>query len=164
MGRALKTNWLPGALLAAALGACSGQIHEHGVPGTGSRDSNQPWVTGAKGSGVASPGADGILGTADDVPAGGNGALPGQKPGPGADGIPGTADDVPATGDDPSTINAVTCTTPDVGPSPLRRLTHAEYDNSVRDGGASEHHDQAEQALRLHMERDASAGPTANSL
>ena len=28
---------------------------------------------------------------------------------------------------------ALTCTTPSVGPSPLRRLTHFEYDNTVRD-------------------------------
>ena len=128
MGRALQTNWLAGAGLIALLGGCSGEIKEHpaptGVPGS----PNSPWVAGTKGSGAPGAGPSGMPGAPGSV----NGSLPGQQPGVGPDGVPGTADDVPA-GADGSAINAVTCTTPDVGPSPLRRLTHTEYDNSVRD-------------------------------
>lgn len=35
--------------------------------------------------------------------------------------------------DDPPGAQGLTCVIPAVGPSPLRRLTHFEYDNSVRD-------------------------------
>jgi hypothetical protein len=33
----------------------------------------------------------------------------------------------------PGVVEEVDCVTPAVGPSPLRRMTHAEYDNAVRD-------------------------------
>jgi len=32
----------------------------------------------------------------------------------------------------PGATSAVSCTSPSPGPSPLRRLTHREYDNTVR--------------------------------
>lgn len=55
---------------------------------------------------------------------GGNGG-PG---GPGSPGSPGSPDSRPTTPPTPSR-----CVAPAVGPSPMRRLTHREYDNTVRD-------------------------------
>ena len=63
----------------------------------------------------------------DSAPTQGRGDLP-LTPGIGAMG---------ATGGNPSDVVSITsplkCTTPAVGPNPLRRLTHAEYDNAVAD-------------------------------
>jgi hypothetical protein len=52
--------------------------------------------------------------------------------GTGAPGEPGSQGGA-GVGATPGTVDELRCETPAVGPSPLRRLTHAEYDNSVRD-------------------------------
>ena len=114
-------GWVLGALIGVPLGiatACTGDI-EGGTPG------------GSPGS-VRGP--DGMI--IGPVGPGGSSIGPGGSPLPGAAGGAGTG----AVGSDPNLPGGgsplgpgVTCTTPAVGESPLRRLTHAEYDNAVRD-------------------------------
>jgi hypothetical protein len=136
MGRAQQTKG-PGtpaatpsqaAWVGLLLCACTGSIEPYGASsgeGPGG-DPSRPWAAngsmtpGAPGTGPNGvPGAPGSPGQP-----GGNGALPGQ---------PGSPSD-PAVSDPNGTgINMVECITPAVGPTPLRRLTHSEYDNSVRD-------------------------------
>lgn len=57
--------------------------------------------------------------------------LPGSNPGTAAGNKPGSSSNTP--GAPGPTAAGQDCTTPTVGQSPLRRLTHEEYDNSVRD-------------------------------
>jgi hypothetical protein len=100
------------------LTACEGTV-ESPVWGPGDTEGGAglKGLDDSSGSGFPSgnPGAPGVPGST----AGPGGIIPG---GPGV--IPGTTNQGVA-GD--------TCTTPAVGPSPLRRLTRAEYNNSVAD-------------------------------
>ena len=77
-------------------------------------------------------GTPGTLDLGDDTPQGwafdpSNYGKPGALPMPGAPAAPGSAP-LPTSPTQP-----LTCTTKAVGPSPMRRLTHAEYDNAVAD-------------------------------
>lgn len=111
MDRTRATRTLGATALLVAFAGCTGEIEG------GSRG-------GPNGSG-----APGVLGP----------ALAGSGAGPSAGGLPGAPGSAGAGGLDPaapgggSPAGSLQCTTPAVGPSPLRRLTHAEYDNSVRD-------------------------------
>jgi hypothetical protein len=98
--------------LALLLCACTGTIKSvHGSAGGAAID-GAPWASGAGPSGGAASGANrpGTPGAAGTSGANGGNQLPGA---PGA--------------------QPLRCVTPAVGPSPLRRLTHTEYDNSVAD-------------------------------
>jgi hypothetical protein len=101
--RVVRSTWYAGAL---ALSACTGNLE---IP-------QDPFGGSAQG---ANPQAD----DGRDLPSASSG--PGAPVGPGAPaGQVGTG--APAT---PSAL----CVTPSVSPSPMRRLTHREYENSVRE-------------------------------
>jgi len=82
------------------------------------------------------PGAWGdVPNSPNGVPAGFPGPNAPGAPSTGAPGVPGTSPGFGTTpaanGGIPGLPNAMGCTTPEVGPTPLRRLTHEEYDNAV---------------------------------
>jgi hypothetical protein len=98
------------ALFAAfAASGCTGSIGDV----RGDRGGN--FGTGAGGTGAGPvPGAGSSPSAASGAP-----GAPGQ---PGSGGVPAAP---------PGTIEKLECKTPAIGKSPLRRLTHAEYDNAV---------------------------------
>jgi hypothetical protein len=114
MGR-LDGGRIAGGALLALLAACSGSIS--------SMDERTPGAPGA--SSVNGPGS-GVNGPSGDGPAGSNANAPGgsDENGDGTD---------PMNGGAPGAVQALRCETKAVGPSPMRRLTHTEYDNAVRD-------------------------------
>jgi hypothetical protein len=114
MGR-LHGGRIAGGALLALLAACSGSIS--------SMDERTPGAPGA--SSVNGPGS-GVNGPSGDGPAGSNANAPGgsDENGDGTD---------PMNGGAPGAVQALRCETKAVGPSPMRRLTHTEYDNAVRD-------------------------------
>jgi hypothetical protein len=108
--------------LAVALGGgawvgCTGDI-DGGIGGARSGDSNRPGVLGPVG-----PGGSSTVGP-------GGSALPGGSAGAGG-GASGSGAVDPGGGAPPGI--GTTFTTHAVGESPLRRLSHAEYDDAVRD-------------------------------
>jgi hypothetical protein len=104
---AIYTLWLAMTLGAGAAVGCSGTVSDPDLPG-GSPTGGATTGTGGGGRGVGAGGAGGAGGASGTVTGTGGGA---GTSGPGA----------------------LKCDTPAVGPTPLRRLTHAEYDNSVAD-------------------------------
>ena len=115
MGRT-RAGRVAGGALAVWLSACSGSI-----------SSSDPAVPGAPNSrtGYNAPGSPGANGS------GGTAAMNGGSSGSGANPVVDkNGDGIP---DDPAPIDGVTCGAKAVGPSPLRRLTHTEYNNSVHD-------------------------------
>ena len=82
-------------------------------------------------------GCNGSIGGSDGTgpgggPSTGGPAQPGGGPsGPGSPG-PGPIGPGPGTGSGPNTGPTSSCSTIDPGPSPLRRLTRIEYDNTVQ--------------------------------
>ena len=130
MGRALRNilsvgrpAWLGPLLLCA----CTGSIEPYNKSaGSGPVDPSRPWTAnGANAPGAPGTGPNGVPGAP-----GSNGQPPVIDP---VTGLPVPPGATPGGADGPNSINVVECITPAVGPSPLRRLTHAEYDNSVRD-------------------------------
>ncbi len=107
-------HWRRFAALSSLLLACTGQIEGSGG-GAG---------TVVEGD-VSAPGVADPFGSA---PGGGPSGAAGAAPGSGSDGAPGDSSDDRAAG-----VNVVECLEPAVGPTALKRLTHREYDNSVRD-------------------------------
>ena len=106
------------AALLAALAACTGSIDDAGTNVQRPGGVTAPWAPGSTASpATGGPSSGGPAGTA------GNGS-PASGAGTGAGGAGSVA---------PGGAAELRCETPAVGPSPLRRLTHAEYDNSVRD-------------------------------
>jgi hypothetical protein len=112
----LRATAIAGGALAWTLCACTGTIESSsfGIPGRA--DPARPWAPGTD-----TPGALGSPGVPGQGVAGN--AAPGVNGGAGGPGVVTP----------PGTVDELRCETPAVGPSPLRRLTHAEYDNSVRD-------------------------------
>src|SRR5262245_60801423 len=101
------------------LSACSGTI-DSAVPGAWDSD---PAAATDPSLPTRSPnGTPGLPGS--------NPAAPGTKPGTTTT-TPGGTTSIPG-GPTPTTAG-MDCSKPTVGQSPLRRLTHEEYDNSVRD-------------------------------
>ncbi|HET9952966.1 MAG TPA: DUF1587 domain-containing protein, partial [Polyangiaceae bacterium] len=125
----LVTIWIASSV------ACSGTITE--APGSSSF-TPQGSSTGAQNPPVSTSGASASgAGAGNGEHTGSGGASwvssageAGVSSGGGAS-LPG-AGAPPVTGSDPP-YRALKCTTRAVGASPLRRLTHAEYDNAVRD-------------------------------
>ena len=110
------------AALAALLGGCTGEIE---AP----RGVDQGEVPGLQGSGMPF----------GQAPLAGNGAAEPATAGVGANagvgaaaGSSGPAAGTGAAGGAADRL-AEACMAPEVGPSPLRRLSHREYENSVRD-------------------------------
>ena len=65
-----------------------------------------------------------------------HGATPDTSPDPGTTPAPGTGNDpgtMPGPGGDPGSPGPVSCTTPSPGSAPLRRLSNAEYENTLSD-------------------------------
>ena len=93
--------------LSSLLLSCTGTIESSSFEQPGSRNPNAPWAPG------------GPAGTAGNGP----GSVPGG-PGSAGNGLPGAGGD-PGTAPPPSVVDEVVCQTPAVGPTPLRRLTHA---------------------------------------
>jgi hypothetical protein len=122
MFREIPLSKRDGYVSAAALAlvsACVGSIE------TPSGSSRNPYVDESP---FGDPNASSPSGVLWGSPAGNNPTNPGITPGqPGVPGTPGA----PAT--PPPTVAGLQCNVPAVGPSPLRRVTHAEYDNSVAD-------------------------------
>jgi hypothetical protein len=111
------TRWIARAALSASLCACSGTIERaRSHSQVGGPDGTNVFIPGAPGSpqnpGGANGEPNGSANNANNVNGNGNGTSPGSSP-----------------GNNPN----LTCTTKAVGPSPLRRLTHTEYDNAVHD-------------------------------
>jgi len=103
--------------VAILLSACTGTIESSSVGSSGPYDPSRPWVNGGSPNGLPPAWVPGAPGT------------PGATAGTGAPG--GAAgSDAPGT---PGAIPEARCVTPAVGPTQLRRMTHREYDNSVRD-------------------------------
>ena len=132
MGRALQNTISVGSSVGLALlfCACTGSIEPYGArSSSAATDPSRPWTAN---NGVTTPGAPGTgPNGVPGAPGGTNGAKPGTiDP---KTGLPVPGDPNDPNGVDGSDINVVECITPSVGPSPLRRLTHSEYDNSVRD-------------------------------
>lgn len=113
----LSAGRVASGALALVLCACTGSITTPRRDGVTGPDGT---VNGAAGAGF-SPTGGGPLGGAAGVAgaAGGGGA-----------GLGGSAGNT--AGEDPSG-NPLTCLTPAVGVTPMKRLTHAEYNNAVRD-------------------------------
>ncbi|HEX4352621.1 MAG TPA: DUF1592 domain-containing protein [Polyangiales bacterium] len=109
------------AAAGALLSACTGAI---GAPQE-SPDFAGGTLKGASPSGSGSVGSNGASSSGKTSTTGANGTTTpaGSTAAPGS-----TTDDGDSVGG-----TTITCTTPDVGPSPLRRLTHAEYNNAVAD-------------------------------
>lgn len=93
---------------------------------------------------AAALGFAGCTGSAESTPndvalgtggwgAAGNGAVGGFAGNAGASGVGGGGQGGDGQGGGTPSINALQCEVPGVGPSPLRRLTHDEYDNAVHD-------------------------------
>lgn len=93
--------------------ACSGSIEPSNFDAPGTRGSAAVGPNAGPGSGGADAPANGSAGS--------EGGSAGSEGGTGA--MPGAG----------ASVNELRCETKAVGPTPLRRLTHAEYDNSVRD-------------------------------
>jgi hypothetical protein len=103
------TRWIARAALSALLCACTGTIER---PRTGAQ------IGGPNGTNVIIPGEPGSAQNPQNAQNGG---------------ANGTANNGSANGSTPGSNPALQCTTKAVGPSPLRRLTHTEYDNAVHD-------------------------------
>jgi hypothetical protein len=115
----LSAGRVAGGVLALLLSACTGSIstHRHGVGGPDGTGN------GAAGSGSGSPMGGGPFGGAAGV-AGASGG------GTGGAGVGGSAGNT--AGMDPEG-NPLTCVTPEVGATPMKRITHSEYNNAARD-------------------------------
>lgn len=107
-------------LLCLVTASCVGSV-SGGNPGTAGGSSGNPTPGGPNGMGGTPPTTT-MTGTGGGGPAGtaGSGGTPG-----GVTGIAGSGGVAP--------VQDMSCLTPAVGKSPLRRLTHREYDNSVAD-------------------------------
>jgi len=139
MGRAPQTKFVspgraraPRALTAPVwlgllLYACTGDIEPYGTSSGAPADPSRPWASG--------PDVPGAPGTGPNwVPGAPGSNDPNAPPGSNDPNAPPGSNPLdPGAGGDPSSINMVECITPAIGVNPLRRLTHAEYDNSVKD-------------------------------
>jgi hypothetical protein len=111
--RRLGARRVAGGALWLLLFGCTGTINPPDRSSYGADSTGMPWASVAGPNGAAAAAANGLggpgaLGTA------GNGASGGNQ-------LPGSA------------TQPLRCVTPAVGASPLRRLTHTEYDNAVAD-------------------------------
>ncbi len=113
--------------LALAMSSCVGKVSGGRVPqsGSGAQTSTSP------GTGSAGPvGNTGTGSTGPKIVTGTGGVGPGGVV-TSAGGTPGGLGNGGSTGS--TSLPELTCPTPAMGPSPLRRLTHREYDNAVAD-------------------------------
>ncbi len=86
--------------------------------------------------------------------------------------LPTTADPIPSASGDPTSSHNTggqppACTAPAPGPSPLRRLTHREYDNTTRDLLGDDSHPSAQfsrEELFLGFDNNATARGTTTLL
>jgi hypothetical protein len=122
-------TWPRRIFVAATLVAagCNGSIEDPGTgtgtPGTG---------TGTPGTGTGTPGTGtGTPGTGTGTPGTGTGT-PGATPGTGT-GTPGTGTGTPGTGTGMPGTGTTPCTAGVPATSQLPRLTHLQYDNTIRD-------------------------------
>ena len=112
MMRGVRSRGLPAA--AALLIACSGTIRG----GDDSWEQQQPGVERGGGAGDGS-----------NAP----GSKPGSGPGSGDPASPNDDDDDPTTGEPDPAAEPLVCTGHDPGEAPIRRLSNAEYRNTIAD-------------------------------
>jgi hypothetical protein len=114
----LSARRVAGGALALILCACTGSISTPRREGVIYGPDGM--VIGAAGSGAPTGGG----------PLGGSAGVAGSAGGSGGAGVGGSAGGT--AGKDPNG-NPLTCVTPEVGETPMKRITHREYNNAVRD-------------------------------